>query len=133
MVDWSGSDEDVGEGRILSSDPDDLVNDCRLGPKGLVESATKADAFLWRPATKMFTMEEAVGQIIAWPASKCVLLDKELQIEDIAPLVIFYCCFVVLRLFMSCYLMCCFLYVFDRIYEQTLRINVICWICLMVM
>ena len=124
MVDWSGSDEDVGEGRILSSDPDDLVNDCRLGPKGLVESATKADAFLWRPATKMFTMEEAVGQIIAWPASKCVLLDKELQIEDIAPLVIFYCCFVVLRLFMSCYLMCCSLYVFDRFYAQTLRINV---------
>ncbi|KAG7588686.1 hypothetical protein ISN44_As07g010020 [Arabidopsis suecica] len=26
------------------------------------------------------------NQIIAWPASKCVLLDKELQIEDIAPL-----------------------------------------------
>ena len=99
MVDWSGSDEDVGEGRILSSDPDDLVNDCHLGPKGLVESATKADAFLWRPATKMFTMEEAVGQIIAWPASKCVLLDKELQIEDIAPLVIF---FIVASLYSDC-------------------------------
>ena len=45
----SGSDEDVGEGRSLSSNPDDLVNDCRLGPtdlKVLVESATKADAFL---------------------------------------------------------------------------------------
>ena len=90
MVDWSGGDEDVGEGRILSSNPDDLVNDCRLGPtdlKVLVETATKADAFLWRPSTKMFTMEEAVGQIIAWPATKCVLLDKEIQIEDIAPLV----------------------------------------------
>ncbi|CAE5962981.1 unnamed protein product [Arabidopsis arenosa] len=89
LVDWSGSDENIGEGRILSSDPDDLVNDCRLGPtdlKVLVETATKADAFLWRPATKMFTIQEAVGQIIAWPASKCVLLDKELQIEDIAPL-----------------------------------------------
>ncbi|XP_020879181.1 uncharacterized protein LOC110227818 [Arabidopsis lyrata subsp. lyrata] len=89
LVDWSGSDENVGEGRILSSDPDDLVNDCRLGPtdlKVLVETATKADAFLWRPATKMFTIQEAVGQIIAWPSSKCVLLDKELQIEDIAPL-----------------------------------------------
>ena len=49
LVDWSGSDEDVGEGRILSSDPDDLVNDRLLGPidlKVLVESATKADAFL---------------------------------------------------------------------------------------
>ncbi|CAE5960313.1 unnamed protein product [Arabidopsis arenosa] len=89
LVDWSDSDENIGEERILSSDPDDLVNDCRLGPtdlKVLVETATKADAFIWRPATKMFTIEEAVGQIIAWPASKCVLLDKELQIEDIAPL-----------------------------------------------
>ena len=90
MVDWSGIDEDVGEGRILSSDPDDLVNDRLLGPidlKVLVETATKADAFLWRPATKMFTMEEVVGQIIACRATKCVLLDKE--IEDIAPFVNF--------------------------------------------
>ncbi|KAG7559032.1 putative transposase Ptta/En/Spm plant [Arabidopsis thaliana x Arabidopsis arenosa] len=88
LVDWSGSDDNIGEGRILSSDPDDIVNDCRLGPtdlKVLVETATKPDAFLWRPATKMFTIEEAVGQIIAWPTSKCVLVDKELNIEDIAP------------------------------------------------
>ncbi|CAE6176640.1 unnamed protein product [Arabidopsis arenosa] len=88
LVDWSGSDENIGEGRILSSDPDDIVNDCRLGPtdlKVLVETATKPDAFLWRPATRMFTIEEAVGQMIAWPASKCVLVDKELNIEDIAP------------------------------------------------
>ena len=92
MVDWSGIDEDVGEGRILSSDPDDLVNERLLGPidlKVLVETATKADAFLWRLATKMFTMEEAVGQITTWKSSKCVLLDKKLQIEDIAPLVNF--------------------------------------------
>ena len=133
MVDWSGGDEDVGEGRILSSHPDDLVNDCRLGPtdlKVLVETATKVDAFLWRPATKMFTMEEVVGQIIAWPATKCVLLDKEIQIEDIAPLVSF---FDVLSLFMSWYLRSCFLNVCDRAYEQTLRINVNCWICLMMM
>jgi len=92
LVDWSGGDEDVGEGRILSSDPDDLVNDCLLGPtdmKVLVETASKADAFLSRLATNMFTMEEAVGQIIAWPTTKCVLLDKEIEIEDIAPLVNF--------------------------------------------
>ncbi|XP_020871070.1 uncharacterized protein LOC110225627 [Arabidopsis lyrata subsp. lyrata] len=47
---------------------------------------TNPDAFLWRPASNMFTVEEAVGQIIAWPASKCVLVDKDIQIEDIAPL-----------------------------------------------
>lgn len=92
LYDWSDSDENIAEGRILSSDPDDLVNNCRLGPtdlKVLVETATKPDAFLWRPASNMFTVEEAVGQIIAWPASKCVLVDKNIQIEDIAPLVNF--------------------------------------------
>jgi len=92
LVNWSGGDEDVGERRILSSDPHDLVNDCRLGPtdlKVLVETTSKADAFLWRPATKMFTMEEVVGQIIACRATKCVLLDKEIQIEDIGHLVNF--------------------------------------------
>ena len=35
LVDWCGNDENVGEGRIVSSDPDDLVNDCRLGPNDL--------------------------------------------------------------------------------------------------
>nr|AAD22702.1 putative TNP1-like transposon protein [Arabidopsis thaliana] len=89
FVDWSETDENVGEGRILSSDPDDIVNDCRLGPtdlKVLVETAYQPDAFLWRPAHKIFNMKEAVGHIIAWPADKCKLLDTDIQIEDIAPL-----------------------------------------------
>ena len=54
LVDWSGSDENVAEGRILSSEPDDFVNDIPLGllaVKVLVESAIKSDAFLWSPAT----------------------------------------------------------------------------------
>ena len=90
MVNWSGPEDIIGEGRILSSDPDDVVNDCRLGPvdlKVLVEAANTPDAFLWRPAPNMYTITEAVGQMIAWPASKCVLVEKDLEIEDIAPLV----------------------------------------------
>lgn len=69
MVDWAGTDVNVSEGRIISSEPDVLVNDTRLGPtdvKVLVDSATVPDAFLWRPASNMFTMVEAVGQMIAW-------------------------------------------------------------------
>lgn len=92
LVDWAGDDMDVAEGRIISSDPDELVNDSRLGPtdvKILVITAIVPEAFLWRPATKMHTMEEAVGNMIAWPASKCVNLEKDLQPEDIAPLVNF--------------------------------------------
>lgn len=90
FVDWSDIDENVGEGRILSSDPDDIVNDCRLGPydlKVLVEAAYKPDAFLWRPAQKIFHMKEAVGHIIAWPTDKCRLVDNNIQMEDIAPMV----------------------------------------------
>ena len=76
MVDWSGSDENVAEGRIISSESEDFVNDIPLGPlavKVLVETAIKSDAFLSRPATGMFIVEHAVGEMIAWPASKCVL------------------------------------------------------------
>jgi len=104
FVDWSETDENVGEGRILSSDPDDIVNDCRLGPtdlKVLVETAYQPDAFLWRPAHKIFNMKEAVGHIIAWPADKCKLLDTDIQIEDIAPLVIKICC-TVLSMYFPC-------------------------------
>ncbi|KAG7528501.1 putative transposase Ptta/En/Spm plant [Arabidopsis suecica] len=54
--------------------------------KVLVETAYQPDAFLWRPAHKIFNMKEAVGHIIAWPADKCKLLDTDIQIEDIAPL-----------------------------------------------
>lgn len=92
LVDWSGTAEDVAVGRILSSDPADFVNDIPLGPvavKVLVETATNESAFLWRPATAMFTIGEAVGHIIAWPANNCVISDQELVPEDIAPRVIF--------------------------------------------
>ena len=90
IIDWADEDGNVGEGRILYSDPNDIVNDCRLGPtdvKVLVDSATEPEAFLWRPAKNMYTIQEAVGHIIAWPKSKCVELGQGLQPEDIAPLV----------------------------------------------
>ncbi|KAL0661926.1 hypothetical protein Bca4012_098763 [Brassica carinata] len=86
LVDWSGSDENVAEGRILSSEPDDFVSDIPLGPlavKVLVESAIKSDAFLWRPATGMYNVEHAVGEMIAWPVNKCVFIDQWMYSEDI--------------------------------------------------
>ncbi|CAE5974205.1 unnamed protein product [Arabidopsis arenosa] len=89
LTDWTSGDANVAEERIITSDPNDLVNDSRLGPtdvKVLVEIAIVPEAFLWRPAINMFTIEKVVGQMIAWPASKCVNLEQELQSEDIAPL-----------------------------------------------
>lgn len=90
LIDWAEDNGNVAEGRILSSDPDDIVNDSRLGPsdlKVMVDAATVPEAFLWRPATNMFTVQEAVGHIIAWPKNKCVELGQGLAPEDIAPLV----------------------------------------------
>ena len=49
IIDWADEYGNVGEGRILSSDPNDIVNDCRLGPtdvKVLVYAATEPEAFL---------------------------------------------------------------------------------------
>jgi len=96
LIDWADEDGNVAEGRIISSDPEDIVNDSRLGPndvKVLVDEATEPEAFLWRPATNMCTIKEAVGHIIAWPKKKCVELGLGLEHEDIAPLVnVFHSC-----------------------------------------
>ncbi|XP_056862991.1 uncharacterized protein LOC130510571 [Raphanus sativus] len=89
IIDWADEDGNVAEGRIISSDPEDIMNDSRLGPtdvKVFVDSATEPDAYLWRPARNMCTIKEAVGHIIAWPKNKCVELGQGLQPEDIAPL-----------------------------------------------
>lgn len=87
LTDWSGSEENVAEGRILSSDPNDLVNGIALGPnavKVLIEKAIQPDAFLWGPATTMFSVEEAVGDMTAWPDNCCVRLDFGFGAHDIA-------------------------------------------------
>lgn len=87
LLDWSGTGERVAEGRILSSEPNDLVNDIQLSPnsvKVFIETAIKNDAFLWRPMTDMHTIETAVGEMIAWPSSSCVIVDQGSHPEDIA-------------------------------------------------
>ncbi|KAL0897393.1 hypothetical protein Bca101_081354 [Brassica carinata] len=89
LIDWADEEGNVAEGRILSSNPEDIVNDSRLGPmdvKVLVYSATEPEAYLWRPARNMCTIKEAVGHIVAWPKKKCVELGQGLQPEDIVPL-----------------------------------------------
>lgn len=66
----------------------DYVNNIPLGPnsvKMLVETAVNGDAFLWRPAPKMFTIAQAVGETIAWPQNCVVSLADDLEPEDIPP------------------------------------------------
>lgn len=92
MFDWSGSEFKVAEGRILSSDHMDFVNNVPLGPnsvKVLVETAIERDAFLWRPAPNMFTIGQAVGETIAWPQDSVVAIEQDLEPEDIPPKVRF--------------------------------------------
>lgn len=81
LVDWfeDGSSTNVAEGRIYYTDPLELVNDSPLGPsdlKVLVETAIVPEADLWRSTTKMFTIEDAVGHMIAWPAKKVINLES---------------------------------------------------------
>lgn len=92
LIDWAGDDANVAEGRIISCDLDEVMNDSRLGHtdvKVLVDIATVPEAFLCRPASNMFTIKEVIGQLIAWPAAKCVNIEQGLQPEDVAPLVKF--------------------------------------------
>ena len=87
LLDWAGSDAKVAEGCIISSDSGELVNNCRLGHtdvKVLIDTAFEPEALLWRPAANMFTIEKAVGHMIAWPAAMCVSVEEDLQQEDIA-------------------------------------------------
>jgi len=81
LIDWTGNGNAIiAEGRIITSDPDDLVNDCRLGPsdvKVLVDAATVPDAYLWRLELNMCTIESAIVKMIAWPSLKWVNLIYE--------------------------------------------------------
>ena len=75
-MDWSAVDVNVAEGRVVSSEPEELVNGIPLGPnavKVLVETAIKPETVLWRPAPNMFTMEDAVGEMIAWHSDHCIV------------------------------------------------------------
>ena len=52
----------------------------------MVDAATEPEAFLWRPASNMCTIQEAVGHIIAWPKNKCVEIGLGLEPEEITPM-----------------------------------------------
>ncbi|CAA7054481.1 unnamed protein product [Microthlaspi erraticum] len=72
----------VAEGRILSTDHMDFINNIPLGPnsvKVIVETAVNGEAFMWRSALEMFTIAQAVGETIAWPQNCVVSLEDDLD------------------------------------------------------
>ena len=64
----------------------EFVNNVPLGlnsAKVVVETAFEKDAFLWRPAPKMYTIGQAVGETVAWPQDEVLVLDDEFSSNDI--------------------------------------------------
>ena len=48
-----------------------------------IDVGFEKDAFLWRPAPKMYTIGHAVGETVAWPQDAVLVLDEEFSPNDI--------------------------------------------------
>ncbi|CAA7044609.1 unnamed protein product [Microthlaspi erraticum] len=76
LIDWSGSDETVGECRSQSDDPKTLVNGLPLGPNAVkvnVEVVHVPQTFLWRPTAEMTYLEDCLMSSVSWPANRVVI------------------------------------------------------------
>ena len=80
LLDWCEADDVVvGEGEFCSTEPMYKIGRVPLGPAAaavIVNVVTKADAYVWRPTTTIFSLGQAMGSKIAWPADK-VILDND--------------------------------------------------------
>ena len=114
LLDWSGIEEIVAEGRKVSSDPNEEVNHIPLGPnamKVLVDISHKPDSFLWRPTSDMTCIKHAQGKTIAWPVERVIIqMDQQSEEQDNISLhsVI---CFSYKILLLSMLIMCVIVYI----------------------
>ncbi|CAA7014673.1 unnamed protein product [Microthlaspi erraticum] len=74
LVDWAGTDENVAEGRIISSEPDDLVSDTRLGPTDVKPASKCVDLELVTGAEDITPLGQRASSV-----NKCKLLDLSLD------------------------------------------------------
>ncbi|CAE6012524.1 unnamed protein product [Arabidopsis arenosa] len=75
---WSGDDELIVEGMLLSTDHNELVDGRPLGHGAAVVKVlevVKPDAYLWRPNPPISLMSDALNETIAWPIDRIQLLD----------------------------------------------------------
>ncbi|CAN7077746.1 unnamed protein product [Brassica oleracea var. botrytis] len=88
IYDWNSTGVIVTEGRLCSTDPDDLVNDIPLGPGAAivkVDVAVVEDAYQWRPVSdEMFLMSHAVKMKISWPQNKIQQISQQAMKETIS-------------------------------------------------
>lgn len=66
----------VVEGRVHSTDRDQMVHFIKLGPNAArvwVDAVLVDDADVWRKSDEIETMKDAHGSSIAWPIEKLVI------------------------------------------------------------
>ncbi|KAH7852707.1 hypothetical protein Vadar_028169 [Vaccinium darrowii] len=77
LLDWMGTCEVVIEGHWSSSDPNALVHNIPIGPNAMrvwVDVPKKFQVYyLWRNASEMTYIEQALGTTVAWTTDKVII------------------------------------------------------------
>lgn len=76
LMDISERKQVVAEGRVHSTDPNQMVHFVRLGPNAArvwVDVVLVDDADVWRKSDEMESLKDAHGSSIAWPLDKLVI------------------------------------------------------------
>ena len=75
-MDIGGRKQVVTEGRVHSTDPDQMVHFVRMGPNAArvwVDAVIVDDAEVWRKSDEIECLKDAYGSSIAWPVDKLVI------------------------------------------------------------
>ncbi|XP_013617484.1 uncharacterized protein LOC125592950 [Brassica napus] len=73
LLDCNNSGRKVAEGRVASTDPNELCHFVPLGPnasKVWIDVAKIGDAKVWRPNSEIEYISDAMGSVVAWPNDK---------------------------------------------------------------
>ncbi|CAE5993617.1 unnamed protein product [Arabidopsis arenosa] len=79
ILDWfAPTDIVVGEGEFCCAEPQYKIGRIPLGPNAaaiIIKSVVDPEACVWRPTSDVFSLSQAVGVKVAWPADKLILDD----------------------------------------------------------
>jgi len=79
------ADSVVGEGRLCSTDRQELVNNMPLGLSAAivkVEKVFNKAAYLWRPSPGKFVMGDVLNENIAWPLHSIQYVNSSPQLYE---------------------------------------------------
>ena len=86
MLNWDGTSTVVADGRVLSMDPNEVVNGIRLGPNAvsvIIDFVEELDAYLWRPSPEMTVLANAENKVVAWPLN-CIKRPLRGQLNEVS-------------------------------------------------